>query len=263
MKSIKNLFKINVATYFLILTFLFTGLIKNIILVYLIVIVHELGHIFIIKLLKYKIVKVEIYPMGGVTSVDKKINTPLKHEFLIAIFGILFQVLLLFLFCILFNNSLISYNTYYMFLNYNKTIMLFNMLPIIPLDGYIIFRSIFEIIFPYKKAFYLSFIFSVIFIIIFITYNELYSLNNYLIISFLVFKIINTYKDFKYIHLKFLMERHLYNFKHNKFNYESEKNLDLLKKDTYHYFKEDGSIYSEKTLLFNRFCSKNKDFTKK
>ena len=61
MKNIKNLFNINIATYFLILTFCFTGLIKNIILIYIIVIFHELGHILIIKILRYKIIKIDIY----------------------------------------------------------------------------------------------------------------------------------------------------------------------------------------------------------
>jgi len=102
MKSTKIKFKINIATYFLILSFLFTGLIKNIILIYLIVVFHELGHIFIIKLLKYDIEEITIYPMGGVTKINKKINTPLKHEFLIAIFGVIFQIILMMFFDFLF-----------------------------------------------------------------------------------------------------------------------------------------------------------------
>jgi len=253
MKNIKNLFKVNISTYFLILTFLFTGLIKNIILIYLIVIVHELGHIFIVKLLKYKIIKVDIYPMGGVTTINKKINTSIKHELLISIFGIVFQIILGFIFLILFKFSYISSNTYELFINYNKTIMIFNILPIIPLDGYIFIRSIWELIFPYKKAFYLSFITSIIFILLFITYNELYSLNNYLVISFLIYKIITTFKDFKYEYFKFLMERYLYNFRYGKVKYQKGTNLNLLKKDTYHYFKDKDKIYSEKRILAKKF----------
>ncbi|MBE6154023.1 MAG: hypothetical protein E7163_00390 [Firmicutes bacterium] len=253
MKSIKNLFKVNISTYFLILTFLFTGLIKNIILIYLIVIVHELGHIFIVKLLKYKIIKVDIYPMGGVTTINKKINTSIKHEILISIFGIVFQIILGFIFLIMFKFSYISSNTYVLFINYNKTIMLFNMLPIIPLDGYIFFRSIWELILPYKKAFYLSFIVSITFIFLFITYNEIYSLNNYLVISFLIYKIITTFKDFKYEYFRFLMERHLYDLKYSKVKYHNDIDLKLLKKDTYHYFKDNNKIYSEKKLLAKKF----------
>lgn len=242
-------FKINSATYFLILTFLLTGLIKNIIIIYLIVVIHELGHIFIIKKLKYKIIKVEIYPMGGITSIDKKINTKISHEILISIFGILFQILLLIIMYILFKNSIIRESTYILFKSYNKTIMIFNLLPIIPLDGYIFLRSILEIIFPYKKTYYLSLIISIISIILFITYNEIFSLNNYLIISFLIYKIIISIKEFKYIYMRFLTERYLYDLPYQKLKYENKTNIDLLKKDTYHYFKEKDKIYSEKKVL--------------
>jgi len=253
MKSTRTLLNINIATYFLILTFLFTGLIKNIILIYLIVIFHELGHLFIIKLLKYEVLKIDIYPMGGVTKVNKKINTSITHELLISMFGIIFQVILALIFMIFYNGNLVSLNTYNLFKVYNKTIMIFNMLPIIPLDGYIFLRSILEMVFPYKKSFYLSFIISIISIILFITFNELYSLNNYLMISFLIYKIINSLKDFKYENLKFLLERHLFNLKYHKIKNEKHPNLNLLKKDTYHYFKSNNTIISEKNLLNHKF----------
>ncbi|MCM1053562.1 MAG: hypothetical protein NC483_06280 [Ruminococcus sp.] len=253
MKNIKNSFNINLATYFLILTFLLTGLIKNIILIYLIVIFHELGHIFIIKLLKYKIIRVDIYPMGGITTINKKINTPIKDEILISSFGVIFQVILYLLFFFLFNYGFINLNTFNLFKIYNKTIIIFNLLPIIPLDGYILLRSIIELVFPYHKAFYFSLFISIISIVFFITFNQIYSLNNYLIISFLIYKIIIAIKEFKYEHLKFLLERHLNNFKYHKIKYERNSNLNLLKKDTYHYFKKENTYISEKSLLKEKF----------
>lgn len=253
MKSTRVLLNINIATYFLILTFLFTGLIKNIILIYLIVIFHELGHLFIIKILKYQVLRIDIYPMGGVTKISKKINTSIKDELLISIFGIIFQIILYIVFWLLFKKNIISINTFSLFSSYNKTIMIFNMLPIIPLDGYVFFRSILELIFPYKKSFYFSLIISIISIILFITFNKLYSLNNYLIISFLIYKIYLTFKEFKYENLRFLLERHLFNLKYHKIKNELKPNLDLLKKDTYHYFKQDNTYISEKKLLSKKF----------
>lgn len=252
----KKTFNINLATYFLILSFLITGLIKNIILIYIIVLFHELGHIFIIKLLKYQIIKVEIYPMGGITTINKKINTPLKHELLISIFGIIFQNILTILFYIFFKLNFISLNTYSLFNNYNLTILIFNLLPIIPLDGHIFLKSLIEFIFPFKKSFYLSFIISIIFIILFITYNEIFSLNNYLIISFLIYKLIIELKDFKYKYLKFQLERHLFDINYNKIKYENKTDLSKLKKDTYHYFKDKEEIISEKKILSKKFTKR-------
>ncbi len=253
MKNIYRLFKIAPTTYILILTFLFTGLIKNIILIYGIVIFHELGHVLVIKLLKYKIIKIEIEPMGGITKIDKPLNTKITHEILIASMGVIFQIILYFIFSFLYKKGFILTGTYELFFNYNKTILLFNLLPIIPLDGYIILKSFLEIFLAYKKAFYISLIISIIGISLFITYNQVYSLNNYLIISFLIYKIYREYKDFKFRHLKFLLERYLKDFSYRKIKYHNNKNLDYLKKNTYHYFKNKDSYISEKQLLKNKF----------
>ena len=255
MKNIWHLFNIHPSTYFLIFSFLFTGLIKNIILIYFIVIFHELGHIFIIKVLGYKIIRVDIYPSGGVTKLDKKINTKLAHDLLISIFGVLFQVLFYLIFYFLYSSSFIRSSTYELFLTYNTTILLFNLLPIIPLDGYQLLRCIWEILFPFKKAFKISFVISIIAILLFITYNHLFSLNNYLIISFLVYKIVIELKNFKYQNIRFQLERYLNDLPYQKIKNERKVDLSLLKKDTYHYFKKGNSYVSEKKLLEKKYST--------
>lgn len=253
MKNILHLFNIHTSTYFFILSFLFTGLIKNIMLIYFIVIFHELGHIFIIKTLGYKVLRVDIYPSGGVTKIDKKINTKLSHDIFIASFGIVFQIILYFIFTFLYSLSFIRSGTYELFVTYNITILIFNLLPIIPLDGYQLLRSIWEILFPYKKAFKISLVISVISILLFITYNQILSLNNYLVISFLIFKLVTELKNFKYQNMRFLLERYLNDLPYRKIKNESIIDLSLLKKDTYHYFKKGNTYVSEKKVLNKKF----------
>ena len=253
MKNICHLFNIHFSTYLLILSFLLTGLIKNIILIYFIVIFHELGHILIIKLLGYKILRVDIYPSGGVTKIDKKINTKISHDLLIASFGVFFQILLYLIFYFLYSFSFIRSSTYELFLTYNTTILIFNLLPIIPLDGYQFLRCIWEILFPFKKAFNISFVISLIAVLLFITYNHLFFFFNYLIITFLIYKIIYEYKNFKYQNYRFQLERYLNDFPYQKIKNERKVDLSLLKKDTYHYFKKDNTYVSEKKVLGKKF----------
>lgn len=253
MKNIWHLFNIHFSTYILILSFLFTGLIKNIILIYLIVIFHELGHILIIKLLGYKILRVDIYPSGGVTKIDKKINTKISHDLLIASFGVFFQILLYLIFYFLYSFSFIRSSTYELFLTYNTTILIFNLLPIIPLDGYQFLRCIWEILFPFKKAFKISFVISLVSVLLFVTYNQIFSLNNYLIVSFLIYKIIYEYRNFKYQNTRFQLERYLNDFPYSKIKNEKKVDLALLKKDTYHYFKKDNTYVSEKKILEKKY----------
>ena len=103
--------------------------------IFAIVLFHELGHVFIAKVLGYKILDIEIFPFGGITKVDKHLNDNIYKDLLLASFGIIFQLFIHF-FCIYFDYLGIFYK-------YNMSIMLFNLLPIIPLDGS---KIVFEIL---------------------------------------------------------------------------------------------------------------------
>ena len=132
-----KIIKINFLTiYFLLLLFL-CGYLKIGIIIFSIVIIHELGHVFFIKMFKYEIIDITIYPFGGMTRIKKDINTPINKELFIAFGGILFQMILLGITMFL----PISIITKTIFWKYNLSIMIFNMLPIIPLDGSIILKD--------------------------------------------------------------------------------------------------------------------------
>lgn len=246
-----KIIKVNFLTlYFLLLLFL-CGYLKIGIIIFLIVLFHELGHVFFIKLFKYKIINVTIYPFGGITKVDKDINTPLNKELLIACGGIIFQ-LILFIIIYFVPINVITKELLY---KYNMSILLFNMLPIIPLDGSIIINSLLNKIFSYKVSYYLYIIISIIFSIFYLLFNYWYSLNNYLIVSLFIIKTYYAIKNYKYLKTRFLLERYL-----NKYEYKyiSTKtgNLDILKIDTYQYFKENNKIVSEYSKLKEKFDSK-------
>ena len=246
-----KIIKVNFLTlYFLLLLFL-CGYLKIGIIIFLIVLFHELGHIFFIKLFKYKIINVTLYPFGGITKIDKDINTPLNKELLIACGGIIFQ-LILFIIIYLLPINIITKNLLY---KYNMSILLFNMLPIIPLDGSIIINSLLNKIFSYKVSYYLYIIISIIFSIFYLLFNYWYSLNNYLIVSLFIIKTYYAIKNYKYLKTRFLLERYL-----NKYEYKyiSTKtgDLDILKIDTYQYFKENNKIVSEYSKLKEMFDTK-------
>ena len=246
-----KIIKVNFLTlYFLLLLFL-CGYLKIGIIIFLIVLFHELGHVFFIKLFKYKIINVTLYPFGGITKVDKDINTPLNKELLIACGGIIFQ-LILFIIIYFVPINVITKELLY---KYNMSILLFNMLPIIPLDGSIIINSLLNKIFSYKVSYYLYIIISIIFSIFYLLFNYWYSLNNYLIVLLFIIKTYYAIKNYKYLKTRFLLERYL-----NKYEYKyiSTKtgDLDILKIDTYQYFKENNKIVSEYSKLKEMFDTK-------
>lgn len=215
--------------------------------------IHELGHIFFIKLFNYDILKVELFPFGGFTTYNSKINNNINKDILISLGGILSQfILLLFLYLFKSNFNIITYN---LFITYSYTIIIFNLLPIIPLDGSKFYHLILEKFFSYQESYYLNFYTSLIFILIFFFINYYYHLDNYFIITFLIYKTMEYIKNYKYLKNKFYLERYLYNLEYQKINNHT-KNLKELKKNTYHYFKIDNHYVSEKEKLRELFDKK-------
>ena len=244
MKTIKIDF---LTIYFLLLLFL-CGYLKVGLIIFFIVIFHELGHILFIKLFNYKIVSINIYPFGGITKINKDINTPVNKELIIAAAGVIFQLLLFIIIIIL---PISNYNKS-LFYKYNLSILIFNLLPIIPLDGSIILNSLLNKIFSYKLSYYIYLIISFITLILYILTNYWLSLNNYLIVGLFLIKTYYAWKNYKYLYNKFLLERYLNKY---EFKYISTKEgtLDILKLDTYQYFKHNNKIISEKEKLKERF----------
>ena len=253
MKTIFPKIKINHVTYFLFFTYLITGHFKNIILIFLIVIIHELGHVFFLNHYKYPIESIEILPFGGITKTNKLINTPINHDLIIYFGGFLFQILLLIIFLFLLKFNIIHENTYQLFKMYNTSILIFNILPIRPLDGGEILRLILEKRYSFYKAQKLANVLSVIFLGVFFAINIRFNLNNYVIISFMLVKVYELIKKEKYYKNKFMLERFMYTLPYHKISNEKKKNIQVLKKDTYHYFKDGAKYVSEKELLRRKF----------
>ena len=241
-----KIIKFDYSTIFILLVLFLCGYIRIGLMIIFIVLFHELGHILTSIFFKYKIISVTIYPFGGITKLDKDINTSPNKEMLLALSGIIMQIILIPLV------KIINIHDYNLFMKYNLSIMIFNLLPIIPLDGSIVLKSILNKFFSFKKSYKLYIIFSIIFIILYFLFNYKYSLNNYLIIGIFIYKIYVSIKEYKYIYNRFLLERYLkkYNFK-----YISTKKgkLDILKLDTYQYFKEENKVVSESKKLKERF----------
>lgn len=249
MKNIKSKFKIHPCTYGLLFLSFCSGYFKNILIIFGIVIFHELGHLFFIHSFHYSVLNVEIYPFGGITRVEKLINTPLKKEMIIALGGVFFQVILFFVISLAYQSGWFLERTYFLFQNYNKVIFIFNLLPLAPLDGSIIVHSILEYFFSYQKAYFFYLIFSILALLGFITFHSFHSLNNYMMIVFLILKIYEAYQKRKHYQNKFYLERYLYDLPYEKI--KSHPNIDILnlKKDTLHFFWKKDRYLHEKEIL--------------
>lgn len=211
----KSLFKINIFTYIFLILSTLSGYFRETIIIYFILIIHELGHFIIMKYYNINVNCINIYPYGGMIDNNMLINTNSIKVLIISFGGIIIQLLLYIVFFILFKTNILTEYYFFMFFKYNFYIILFNLIPIYPLDGFKILNSILELFFSFKLSLNISVIFNYIFIILFIIYLYIFKINNYIIITFLIVNFINYIKNIKYILNKFYIERIIYDLKYN------------------------------------------------
>lgn len=247
----KKLIKINYLTYFFILSAILCGMFKECLILLLVIIIHELGHVIIIKYYKYKINCIELLPFGGITKIEKDINSSLNKEIMISIAGILMQLILFIATSFLYYHNFLSHDIYYLFKKYNLSILIFNLLPIIPLDGSIFIRSLLEKFLSFRLANIISVYLSLVILCLFIYLNYILQLNNYLIGIFLLYKIIVYIKEYKYLENRFLLERYLNNYNYSKI--KRIKDIKDMSKEKIHYMTKNNKIIKEKEILCSYF----------
>lgn len=251
-KNILNKFYIHPLSYILLLLLILTGSFKETLIVFFIIIIHELGHLLSSKIFKWKLDKIVIYPFGGCVKFNEDINRPILEEIIIIISGPLFQIILFFIITIIYNEYHISPKDYLIFKNYHYTLLTFNLLPIYPLDGGKLFNAINNYFFPYKKGNIISTIISIIILVIIsITYNKF----NFLTMSLIIlFEQIQYIKRQGYLYNKFLLERYIkkYNFKKIKVI----KNKNNMYRNKKHVILNGKKYITEREYLIKRFGKK-------
>ena len=119
---------------------------------FVLVIIHEMGHVTAAWSYGWTIRKIELLPFGGVAIMDEWGNTSVKEEIVVALAGQfhhIWMILLSYLFYLLgwWNQESTEY-----FIKGNMIIATFNLLPIYPLDGGRILQSLLSYWIPYRSC---------------------------------------------------------------------------------------------------------------
>lgn len=133
--------------------FYFDKNISLILTVFLILLIHELGHLFAMRFFDYKNVKVFFIPLLGAYTTGSKTEISQKQSVIIYLAGPLPGLIIaigLYYYGYYFQNNFIYHAAYYMFF-----INLFNLLPIKPLDGGNVLSVLF---YSSKRDFQIAFI---------------------------------------------------------------------------------------------------------
>ena len=234
--------------YFMVMFIAFlTGLFKEFILFNSIIFIHEIGHALAALYYKWNIDKIVIMPFGGITIFNEKLNRSIKEEFVILLFGPIFQIIYYKIFSIFLNS--------YTFMNYHYSLLLFNLLPIYPLDGAKLLNLLFNKILPFKKSHLLilivSFLLSIL-TILYIIINKL-GLLLFLVVFLLLFKLLEETNKHEMLFNKFLLERYLYSFNFKKYKIIKGNNTKKMFRDYEHIFLNEKKYETEREMLRKRF----------
>lgn len=224
-----------------------TGYFKDFTFIMIIIILHECGHILPALLFSWNIEKIKILPFGGLTIFHEDINKPLIEELWILICGPLSQMIL----CTICS----FYITDPIFLQYHIYILIFNLLPIVPLDGSKLINIISNYFFPYLKSYRCTYLISILGIITFIIllFNIPFNLMYYFMILFLGIEVAKTIINEKMYFNRFLLERYEKNFYFYKRRRIIGEDTTKMKRDVRHLFFVKNKWQTEKEMLRKRF----------
>ncbi len=139
-------------------------------------------------------------------------------------------------------------------IHYN--LLIFNLLPIFPLDGSKIFNILFNKLFSFKYSLYITYILSFI-LIIFLFISKNFNLLFLLILMFLFFKNISELRTVKFIFNRFLLERYFKHYYFSKKKVIKGGNLNKMKKDCSHLFLIENKYVTEREKLRKMFDLKD------
>ena len=193
-----------------------TGQFVELITLFVIVFVHELGHASAAALLGIKVNSIQMLPFGGVAVIEDRGDLTAGKEILISLAGPLQNVIMMgaaagMLSLHWWDGEFLIY-----FIEANAIIALFNLLPILPLDGGKITQAWVSLFLPYYKTLIITYRLSIVasVVMIMISLSPLLmeeagkiELNILLMGCFLLYSGIEDYRNIPYRFLRFLVNR--------------------------------------------------------
>lgn len=228
--------------------FILSGYFINLIVFTSLIVVHELGHYMVAKILKFEVLEIVIYPYGGITKLGDLINRRIDEELLIALFGVIMQFLFYLVIVYLYRVGYVREYTYNLYTIYNNRMIFFNLLPIYPLDGGRIVNLLLGKVVSYNMGNKLTIVISIFVIVVIVGFN-VYKINfsNMMIYFIMLSYIMDYIKKLKYLYNRFLLERYLYDIEFDKVKIIKDRMK--MYKDREHIIYKDNKYYREKEVL--------------
>lgn len=187
-----------------------SGRFRDVIIVFTIVFIHEMGHVAAAVYFNWRIKEVKLLPFGGVAEMEEHGNRPIKEELIVVMMGPLQHIWMIGVAFALVQFGLLDEATYRQFAGHNASILFFNLIPVWPLDGGRLLLLLSTWLFPFRKAYRLAIqisfgIWMMLTTIIFLKLP--FHMNLWVVLLFLLFSHYREWKQLHYHHIRFLIER--------------------------------------------------------
>lgn len=198
---------------------LLTGTFTQLFTIFFIVCVHELGHVLMALMFRWRIESVTLSFFGGVMQTSEDMNRTWLEQFIVILAGPFQHVGLFILFYSLENTGMITATFAAEAQYFNMLLFFFNLLPIFPLDGGKLVFLLSTLIMPYKRAFESMIVFSIIMTVVVLFVQVVYLPYHLTVLFIWLFLFHENFLDWKYrmYHfVQFLLQRKEGNFYHVK-----------------------------------------------
>lgn len=212
--------RIKLNLFFILFLFLsyYIGYLHVAVIIFLSVFLHELGHVWAARMLKLRVEEIEIFPFGGVARMEQISKYGGATEALVALAGPLVSLLLAMMFYVI---SIFG-ETFFLITKYNFILFIFNLIPVLPMDGGRIARNILMYFNGYRKATKIMSLLGRVFAIALVIYNALMIINGDTSVAYLItaiFVFLGAEKEMKYCSYYYLF-------------YRNNKKIKAIKKNT-------------------------------
>ena len=174
--------KIHYSLIFLLILSLFTGSLFKILGIIICIFLHEFSHYIFLRLFKVNVNHLELSIIGGILEIEE-VSLPTIKKFIINISGICANILIIIIL------KYLNIHSFNYLISYNFCIIIFNLIPIIPLDGFRILNDLLSSIYDDDYTFLLIKridLFCLIMLLIILILLKIYGL--FFIWCFLLFK---------------------------------------------------------------------------
>jgi stage IV sporulation protein FB len=140
----------------------FTGYLLEAITLFGIVFLHEMGHVVAAKSFGWNVKEVQLLPFGGVAIVEELGGIPANEDLIVALAGPLQHIWMILFAMIMRLLNPENSDWWNYFIEANLMIGLFNLMPVLPLDGGRVLQTVFGYIMPYHRSLFYATILSLV-----------------------------------------------------------------------------------------------------